>query len=194
MTYSIYKITNLVNSKCYIGFTEDTKRRWKQHKVNRKNGVKPLYQAFRKYGLENFTFEVIYESEDREETLLIKEPYYINLYDSIRNGYNFQEGGSNTNTQELKEINRKRMLENNPMKNPETVKNNKGVFKKGHKPVVTEERNKKISDSMTGDKNHNYGNPNAAKPLNEYVTCPHCGISMNKGNYKRWHISKCHPV
>ena len=67
--YSIYKITNTVNSKCYIGFTGNIKRRWKQHKVNRKNGKKPLYQAFRKYGIKNFTFEVIYESENRDETL-----------------------------------------------------------------------------------------------------------------------------
>lgn len=194
MTYSIYKITNLVNSKCYIGFTEDVKRRWKQHKVNRKNGVKPLYQAFRKYGIENFAFEVIYESEDRDETLLIKEPYYIQLYDSIKNGYNFQEGGNNTNTQDLREKNRKRMLENNPMKDPEIKKKNTGMFVSGQKPIITEERNEKIRQSKLGNNNHNYGNPNAAKPLNEYITCPHCGISMNKGNYKRWHISKCHPV
>jgi group I intron endonuclease len=192
MNYSIYKITNNVNQKVYIGFTEDIERRWKQHRIDMKKGKRPLYQAFRKYGLENFSFEVIFNSDDKEKTLLM-EIHYIKEYDSTRKGYNLQEGGYSP-TQENRELNRKRMLENNPMKDPEIKKKNTGMFVKGQKPIITEERNEKIRQSKLGSNNHNYGNSNAAKPLNEYVTCPNCSISMNKGNYKRWHLKKCHPV
>ena len=194
MRYSIYKITNNINGKCYIGFTEDVDRRWKQHKRLLNRGVKPLYQAFRKYGLQNFTFEVIYESEDRGETLLIKEPYFIKLYDSIKSGYNFLEGGTNTNTPERRQNNRKRMLENNPMKDPNIKKKNTGMFQKGHIPVITEERNEKIRQSKLGSKNHNYGKSENSKRLNQIITCPICNVSMNSGNYKRWHLLRCHPV
>lgn len=194
MAYSIYKITNLVNNKCYIGFTEDVKRRWKAHKVLRKNGTKPLYQAFRKYGMENFTFEVIYESENREEVLLIKEPYYIELYDSIKKGYNFQEGGKNTNTPELKELNRKRMIENNPMKNPEVVRKVSNSLKGRKRSPESDETREKKRKTKEGANNPNYQNPDAAKPLNVLVTCEHCGITMNKGNFYRWHKNKCQPI
>ena len=61
MKKDIYKITNLINGKCYIGQTTDTKRRFSEHKAkgygNERNKV--LYYAFDKYGIENFSFEII---------------------------------------------------------------------------------------------------------------------------------------
>ena len=59
----IYKITNMINGKCYVGQAVNIKRRWKKHKEvafnNKDPGYSyPLYQAIRKYGLENFAFEV----------------------------------------------------------------------------------------------------------------------------------------
>ena len=57
----IYKITNQLNNKCYIGQTTDYKRRFQEHK-NLGYGVeenKLLYYAIKKYGIENFSFEVI---------------------------------------------------------------------------------------------------------------------------------------
>ena len=191
MVYSIYKITNTVNGKVYIGFTENVERRWRQHKNLSSTGKKPLYQAFRKYGIEKFDFEIIFESENRELTLLEMEPKFIVEYDSIHNGYNLQSGGTNTNTTSMKELNRKRMLENNPMKNEETKAKNTGCYVKGQKPTITEERNRKIRESKLGEKNPNFGNPDAAKVLNIYVTCEKCGVVMNKGNYNRWHKKRC---
>lgn len=194
MRYSIYKITNNINGKCYVGFTEDIARRWKQHKRLLHQGKKPLYQAFRKYGLQNFTFDVIYESDNRDETLLIKEPYYIKLYDSVKNGYNFLEGGTDPNTPERRQKSRDRMIQNNPMKDPDVKKRNSGMFQKGHVPVITKDRNEKIRQSKLGSKNHNFGKSENSKRLNQMITCPVCSVSMNSGNYKRWHLDKCHPI
>ena len=88
----IYKITNKINGKCYIGQTTDYKRRFQEHKScgygNENN--KLLYYAFRKYGIDNFDFEVI---EEKTEKYNEKEKYWISYYDSFENGYNMTEGG-----------------------------------------------------------------------------------------------------
>lgn len=93
----IYKITNKINNKAYIGKTEnDIALRWQQHIYNMSNGVQyHLYNAMRKYGLENFVFEIL-ESNLEGDKLSTKEIEYIKLYDSFKNGYNMTIGGDGT--------------------------------------------------------------------------------------------------
>ena len=92
MKKDIYKITNLINGKCYIGQTTNSKRRFAEHKAKgyglEKNKI--LYYAFDKYGIENFSFEVI---ESQIENYNEREIYWIRYYDSFENGYNQTEGG-----------------------------------------------------------------------------------------------------
>lgn len=190
--YYIYKITNQKNNKSYIGFTNNPKVRWNSHKSCSKRTYRPLYNAMRKYGIENFEFQVIYESEDRENTLLVMEPYYIKMYNTYAQGYNCNLGGADTNTYKMRENASKRMKIENPMKN---ISNHAGWFKKGQKPIITKERNEKIRDSKLGDKNHNFGNHQAAKHLNTIkVECEYCNKSMTRGNYTRWHGKKCKSI
>lgn len=88
----IYKITNKINNKSYIGQSIHIERRFYEHQHESYwDDSKILYQAFRKYGLNNFTFEVI--EECAPEDLNIKEQYWINFYHSYPNGYNMTCGG-----------------------------------------------------------------------------------------------------
>lgn len=92
----IYKITNKINNNCYIGLSVDIKRRWESHKVRYKDKEnkeydKVLYKAFRKYGIENFKFEVLEECPF--EKLKEREIFWIQYYDSYHNGYNATPGG-----------------------------------------------------------------------------------------------------
>ena len=96
----IYKITNKINNKSYIGKSKDIEARWKEHKwrMNSLDEVhlnKPLYRAFKKYGLENFSFEVIEELENYETDSNEREKYWIKFYNSYgsENGYNATCGG-----------------------------------------------------------------------------------------------------
>lgn len=58
----IYKITNLINNKCYIGKTERTiEKRWKEHLRKRNSLDLPLYRALNKYGINNFQIEQLEE-------------------------------------------------------------------------------------------------------------------------------------
>lgn len=188
MVYSIYTITNLVNGKMYVGFTGNIKTRWKSHVNSYKTVDRPLYNAMKKHGIENFKMEVIYESEDREHTLLIMEPFYIEQFNTYNKGYNCNKGGANVNTPDMVNQTKHRMKTNNPMKK---LRKNRGSFVKGHAPVINEDRNEKIRQSKLGTNNHNYGNSDASKHLNVNYTCEHCNKTMNKGNYSRWHGPKC---
>lgn len=92
----IYKITNKINNNIYIGLSVDIERRWKSHQhrytdTTNKEYDKVLYKAFRKYGIENFSFEIV--EECTVEELREKEKYWITFYDSYKNGYNSTPGG-----------------------------------------------------------------------------------------------------
>ena len=93
----IYKITNLINGHCYIGKTNNFKRRKDDHfrlaiATGHKEYNKTLYQAIRKYGQENFSFEIIEELENYSISGE-REKYWIKYFDSYNNGYNESEGG-----------------------------------------------------------------------------------------------------
>ena len=94
MTIGIYKITNRVNGKCYIGQSQDIATRFREHRYllrQNKYGNRKIQNAWNKYGEENFTFEII--EECMIEELDEKEIKYIREYDSHHNGYNNTNGG-----------------------------------------------------------------------------------------------------
>lgn len=89
----IYQIINKINNKSYIGQSRNIKRRFRDHKriAYKENNINynyPLYQAIRKYGIENFSFEIL--EECTEDELNIKEHYYIS---KIHPEYNQTDGG-----------------------------------------------------------------------------------------------------
>ena len=89
----IYKITNKINGKCYIGQSNDIHRRWKQELAPNAKLNPHLARAFEKYGIDNFEFEIIEECQ--REQLNEREQFYIEIYHSIdpKLGYNKTEGG-----------------------------------------------------------------------------------------------------
>lgn len=91
----IYIITNSINSKVYIGqTTQSLKDRWYGHcrKACSKNEADMhIKRAILKYGKENFSINEI--EKCKIEELDEKEIYYINLYNSYKNGYNRTKGG-----------------------------------------------------------------------------------------------------
>ena len=100
----IYKIENLINGKCYIGQTKQAvKERWQQHKRVANSdelSCMIIHRAIKKYGIDNFSFDVIETIIcDNERDLVItlnkKEIYYINHYNTkTPNGYNITKGGN----------------------------------------------------------------------------------------------------
>ena len=91
----IYKITNDVNEKIYIGKTSKTiEERFREHckdAFREKNEKRPLYSAMRYYGIEHFKIEKIEECLPEEASK--REQFWIGYYKGYTDGYNATLGG-----------------------------------------------------------------------------------------------------
>lgn len=89
----IYKITNDINDKVYIGKTYfEIEKRFQEHcrdSIKRRCEKRPLYSAMRKYGIEHFRVSLVEETEFPEQ----REIFWIEYYDSYNSGYNATTGG-----------------------------------------------------------------------------------------------------
>lgn len=95
--YSVYKITNIINNKVYIGFTSKSiDNRFNTHISRINNSNQAIHYAMAKYGVNNFIIESIYESLNKEHTKNVMESHFITEYQShVDNGhgYNMSYGG-----------------------------------------------------------------------------------------------------
>lgn len=97
---SIYIIRNKINNKVYIGqTTQEVEERFKQHiKLLKTNKNQLISRAIKKYGKENFYYEVLESNIDITE-LDNKEEFYIAKYSAFGSGYNLCAGGKQSRRQ-----------------------------------------------------------------------------------------------
>ena len=136
--YIVYKHTNKINNKSYIGITCQTlKNRSRKNGIGYKECIR-FYNAIKKYGWNNFNHEILYnnltkeQAEQKEIELIAKHKTNNKNY-----GYNIQNGGNTIG----------RMAEETKNKISKALK---GI-------TLTEEHKRKIGDAQTGEKNHNFG-------------------------------------
>lgn len=97
----IYKATNHLNGSAYVGVDSAWPKRKEQHLKAAFNPVSQSYsyvfhKALRKYGSENFSWDVVYSSKDHQHTLNVMESRFIqecNSHYIYGNGYNMTLGG-----------------------------------------------------------------------------------------------------
>lgn len=191
----IYKISNSINDKIYIGqTTQPVKERWASHKCDARSGKETLlYRAMRKHGVANFKIEVI-TSTDTFETLNTLEEYYIKKLSCVSpRGYNLLPGGNNHRHHESTKEKIREKLKGRPIANR---------WNKGNNLPCTKETKQKISDKLKGapikhrwgggnrsprtaeQKNHlsllNKGKPN--KALQKKVICIETGDEFESVN------------
>lgn len=138
MSY-IYKISNKINSKVYVGKTTLTlEKRFKEHKRDSKKESlekRPLYNAMRKYGVDSFSIELLEEVPD--DFLNERESFWIEYYNSYANGYNATLGGDGTSY-----IDRKEVI--NTYLNVNSIKKTASILGIGEKTVIKILRNNKV--------------------------------------------------
>lgn len=94
----IYKYTS-PSGKCYIGQTnQESKRKYRFENINQSYGSPKINNARKKYGPENFKYEILFEididnKDELRKILGEKEIIYIEQFNTVINGYNHQEGG-----------------------------------------------------------------------------------------------------
>lgn len=141
----IYKITNTISKNIYIGSSVDIKNRWRQHRyylMRNKHQSVHLQNAWNKYGVTCFIWEIIEECPLDKTFLLEREQYYI---DTMKPQYNLcQKAGSTLgvkHSEEAKRKMRKPKSEEHKAKIREIVKSR------------SEDVKKKISETLKGRKN-----------------------------------------
>lgn len=102
-----YKITNSVNTLCYVGSTKKTlKQRWAKHIAKcRERPTRKLYKAFLELGVDKFKIEQIASiDEENQKKILALELSFIEQFDSLLNGYNTRRPTRSWLSQELDEL------------------------------------------------------------------------------------------
>lgn len=160
----IYKATNKINGKCYIGQTRHSlDYRKRIHLTKAHQGIDThFYQAIRKYGDDNFEWSIICSANDKK-TLNELETYYIQKYDSIRHGYNMVDGGDN-NVMDIESVKTKHDMIMQSAEIRKKISDSMKQYRKDH--PFTDEHRAKLSEKAKG--NHNFGNPDTRS-----VAC-HC--------------------
>ena len=88
----VYKITNKINDKVYIGQTKNSISKRKSAGYSKKSKI---YLVLKEYGSYNFIWEILDNTSETAYQLNKIEKYYIELYDSTNpdKGYNIRKGG-----------------------------------------------------------------------------------------------------
>lgn len=99
----IYKVTNIINNKIYIGQSVNIYDRWIKHQSpSHNNDGTAFHNALIKYGVNNFIWEII--EVCKQEELNQKEKYWIEYYNSYEKGYNETRGGDGIIKYDYKQI------------------------------------------------------------------------------------------
>ena len=148
----IYCIQNKVNKKAYVGQT--TTKPFKRFQIHLTGqGSRYLWNAITRYGVENFDCFIL-EENIPESDLPVSEKYWVDFYDSFRNGYNQTSGGEWQDIDVL------------IAKGERISKSKKGIattVKKGSKR--SPETCRRISEAKKGKKNPMYGKPSWNKGI-----------------------------
>jgi len=162
----IYKITNLINNKSYIGKSLDIEHRFREHKAGIRSNIH-LQNSIKKYGIENFDFSIIEEC-DRDECSL-RERYWIEFYDSFRSGYNSTTGGENEPGWHLSEDSKDKL-----------------------RVKKSEETKRKMSESLIGNTRMKdfcstaYGHEKISNSAREAWKSESVRLHHNEANVNRW--------
>lgn len=146
----IYKITN-PKGKVYIGQSIDIERRWYRHKHDYINDNRNthLYNSFKKYGIDEHTFEVIEECDEKD--LNKRERYYQEKYNAIEEGLNSIYTKTSHFSGRLSEKSKEKIRKSR-RKNPTklTEEGRRKIIETHKGKPKTKEHNKKVSEAKKG--------------------------------------------
>jgi group I intron endonuclease len=179
----IYKATNIINNKVYIGQTvKSLNRRRSQHEsiANKGNGAY-FSSAIRKYGKENFEWEILCKT-DSESKLNTLEKFYIACYKTLTELYNLTDGGEGSTGWKHTEKSYANMMQwhkthDNPLLGKTLSEGTKKKVSKSLKKYYKE--HPEAIENFKGENNPRYGKK-ASKELREKLSEAHKGVKLSE--------------
>jgi group I intron endonuclease len=177
----VYKITNLINGKCYIGSTTKTlaNRKYGHIRESKYRCKHVIHKALRKYGEDNFKWEILCKCLSIKE-IQKKEAYFIKYYNTFKNGYNSTPGFDNTTlgykftAQQRKDVSERVRGKNNP--------NYGNKWSNKQKQIA--------SIRQSNNHQHLTGKNNPSKRMEVRNKIRETKMGVNNINHKIWDITK----
>jgi len=212
--YCLYRHTNKLNGKSYIGLTsKSVDTRWQEHLTEASTQASSTYhtkfkRALRKYGADMFEHELL-ETVDTKEEAMVQEQWWIALYNTYYEGYNLTHGGDyftptgenhqyfgksvideNGAREKIQEI----LRNNNPAKRPE-VRKKLSKYLTVNNPMRSPEtvermRQSKIGSKASEETKRKMSLSRIGKTF-EIATCPWCHKTGKESGLKSWHFDYC---
>jgi len=193
----IYKITNNINGKSYIGLKSKTVEESK----NYYGSGTLINKSIDKYGKENFTKEILERNINSHEILNDQEIYWIEYFNTFNNGYNLTKGGQGNLGRVTSEETKAKLRESAKQPCSEETKLKISLSNMGRINKHTPESKAKLSKAATGRiksqeerdkiaKAHRIAKTGKPLPVAK-EPCPHCGKTMAKSHMTRWHGDNC---
>jgi len=146
--YQVYRHTNIINGKSYIGYTWRPKNRWQEHLYSAKYGsTYKFHRALRKYGEQSFKHEVLLDGLLTSEQAKWAERFAVVKYDSYINGYNSNWGGGGP---PFTEEHRRHLSEAQKKRPPITEETRRKISEANKDKHPNEETRRKISEALKG--------------------------------------------
>ena len=194
----IYKITNIVSGKFYIGSSENIERRWGVHKSRLKGNYhinNHFQRAWDKYGEQAFKFEVLEYCS--KESCIEREQYYLDTLKPFgKIGYNIARFADASS----KGMHHNKKIREKISKNHADVSGQKNPSYGRKKSTSEINKISKNHADVSGEKNPNYGIKASKEKLKrmsagfkkqEKQQCIYCGRYFYPQNLNQWHNEKC---
>jgi len=201
--YTIYRATNTITGKVYIGFTSrklKTRISSHKHRCFTDECKNKFYDAIRSYGWDKFVWDEIYLAKEsvkanQSHTLTVMEDFFIGEYDSLTNGYNTSSGGGlfpDTKGANNPMFNKKHSEKSKELIRKNTIGKRSGANNGMYGVTRTKEW---LIENQNGDKHPMWGKKHNPASLDSIrgpdIECKHCGKISNRANFYRWHGDKC---
>lgn len=184
MKFVIYRITNTINKKYYIGMHQT-----KNIDDGYMGSGKLLKLAFSKYGIENFSKEILFIFDNKEDMISKEKELITENFCADTMTYNLAPGGQGGSL-------RKGIPHSDKTKKLYSIQrigNKSGQGNRGR--ILSQEHKNKISKSSKGrvfseEHSKKLSEANRRRIVTK-IQCEHCEMIISGGNYKRWHGNNC---
>lgn len=176
--FTIYKTTNLINNKIYIG-----KHQTSDLKDDYLGSGILLTRAIEKYGVDSFYKEILFVFDNKHDMELKEQEIVTEEFISHPNVYNLAPGGQGGKLHNWSKTSK--------LKLSKSLKKRTNDW--GHKVSKTN-TGRKLSKETKKKMSETRSNRGETKRLNKYSSCPHCKITTNLGNLARYHMDKCKSI